>query len=332
MRLARLTTTVLALALLAAPLAADAQSGEEMPRIAVVFGAVPIIQLLGSESSDLTMRALLQGLRTLGYVEGQNIVIERRSAEGRFERLPEIFAELVQAKVDVIVTGILPVTRAAKERTRTIPIVMAAGSTDPVADGLVASLARPDGNLTGLASGIGAGIFGKVVGLLKEAVPKVSRLVVLSSEAPLVEELQIAAETSRVTLFPLAVNGQEQLAPAFATFTRQRADGLLLRITGFTYTHRSLIADLATRHRLPSISASPVWAEAGGLMGYGTSLPDLFRRAAVYVDKILKGAKPADLPIEQPTKLDLIINLKTAKALGLTIPPAVLARADEVIQ
>jgi putative ABC transport system substrate-binding protein len=292
--------------LLTAPLAVRAPSAEKMPRIAVVL-TTPVTTMLGAEPSHPLMRAFLQRLGTLGYVEGQNIMIERRSTEGRVERLPEIFAELIQANVDVIVTGSSTITRAAKEATHTIPIVMAASVLDPVAAGFAASFARPGGNITVLLDA-------------KDRHPAGETAV------------RAAAETLRLTLLPLVVDLPEQLASAFATFTQQQADGLYVPGTSLTWVHRKLIADLAIRYRLPSICGLTESAEAGGLIGYGTSVPDLYRRAAVYVDKILKGAKPADLPIERDAKFDLAINLKTAKALGLTIPPAVLARADEVIQ
>jgi putative ABC transport system substrate-binding protein len=322
-------------AFLAAPLAVEAQPAGKLPRIAVVFQTSPITTMLGAEPSHPHMRAFLQGLRTLGYVEGQNIVIERRSAEGRFERLPEIFAELVQAKVDVIVTATAPVTRAAKEATRTIPIVMATSSPDPVTAGFVASFARPGGNITG-NSDIEPQRRGKVLEVLKEAVPTVSRLAVLrdgKEPMPAYDEvIRTAANALRLTLLPLTVDDREQLGPAFATFTRQEANGLFVAATAFTFAHRKLIADLAIRHRLPSVSGLKEMTEAGSLIAYGASAPDSYRRAAVYVDKILKGAKPADLPVQRDAKFDLVINLKTAKAIGLTIPPSVLARADEVIQ
>jgi putative ABC transport system substrate-binding protein len=336
MRLARLTAlTAIGLAFLAAPIAAEAQSAEKIPRIAVVFSVVPLIQLLGSEPSEPHMRAFLQELRTLGYVEGQNIMIERRSAEGRFERFPEIFAELVQAKMDVIVTGTHPATQAAKEATRTIPIVMATSAVDAVTAGLVASFARPGGNITG-NSAVEPQLQGKRLALLKEAVPSVSRVAMLldaKEPRPTQEEVfRTVAAALRLTLLPVTVHEPEQFATAFATFTRQQANGLYVPVTAFTWTHRKLIADLAIRHRLPWMSDTTAMAEAGGLIGYSTDVLGLFRRAAVFVDKILKGAKPADLPVERDAKFDLVINLKTAKALGLTIPPAVLARADEVIQ
>jgi putative ABC transport system substrate-binding protein len=319
----------------AVPLGVGAQPATT-PRIAVVYSTSPVTTMLGSEPSHPHMRAFLQRLRELGYVEGQNVVIERRSAEGRYERFPEIFAELIQAKGwDVIVvSGSTAVARAAKEATRTIPIVLAY-SSDPVAAGLVASLARPGGNITG-NSGVGLERQGKVLEVLKDAVPTVSRVAVLrdgkSTNPAYYEAVRTAANALRLTPLPLAVDDPGQLAPAFETFTRQQANGLFIVTSGLLNAHRKLIADLAIRHRLPSISPLPEMAEGGALIGYGPSQPDLHRRAAVYVDKILKGAKPADLPIERDAKFDLVINLKTAKALGLTIPPSVLARADEVIQ
>ena len=345
MRLARLAApATLTLALLAAPLAVGAQSAEKLPRIAVVFTDSLVTTMLGSDPAHPNVRAFLQGLRALGYVEGQNVLIDRRSAEGRFDRYPQIFAECIQAKVDVIVAANVPVARAAQQTTKTIPIVLASGA-DPAAAGLVGSLARPGGNITGVTADVGGvPFFGKVLELLKEAVPKASRLAVIGdtpspgsapSESIMLggaQEFRSVADALRLTPFPLAVDSPEELAPAFATFTRQQADSLLVRATAFTYAHRKRIADLATQHRLPSICSMPEVAEAGGLMAYGPSVADLYRRAAGYVDKILKGAKPADLPIERPAKFDLVINLKTAKALGLTIPPSVLARADEVIQ
>ena len=308
----RVLAVTLTLGLLAVPLAIGAQSADKMPRIAVVFGGPTVTTLLGAEPSHPHMRAFLQGLRTLGYVEGQNIVIERRSAEGWLERLPAIIAELVQTKVDVIVTSGIEVTRAAKEATSTVPIVMATSAPDPVTAGLVASFARPGGNITG-NSVVGPQPWGKLIEVLKEAVPTVSRVaVLLDGKNPRPDAdtaIRTASEALRLTLLPVTVDRLEQLAPAFATFTQQQANGLFVSATAFTYTHRKLIADLATRHRLPLISALTELAEAGGLIGYGTSVPDLYRRAAVYVDKILKGAKPADLPIERDARFDLVINL-----------------------
>ena len=321
--------------MVAAPLVAGAQQPGKMPRIAVVYSSSPVTMLLGSEPSHPTMRAFLQKLRELGYVEGQNIVVDRRSAEGRYERFPEIFAELIEAKVDVIVVaGSNVVGQAAKEATRTIPIVLAT-NFDAVAAGLVTSLARPGGNITGNSGG-GLERQGKVLEVLKDAVPAVSRVAVLRDgkdpSPAYYEAVRTAATALHLTLLPLAVDDPAQLAPAFATFTRQQANGLFILGSAFLFAQRKLIVDLAIRHRLPSISSAVDWAAGGALIGYGPSQPDLHRRAAVYVDKILKGAKPADLPIEQDSKFELVINLKTAKALGLTIPPAMLARADEIIQ
>jgi putative ABC transport system substrate-binding protein len=335
MRFARLTAlATLTLALLAAPLAVGAQSTKRMPRVAVVFEITPVTTLLGAEPSEPLMRLFLEALRTLGYVEGQNIVIERRSADGRYERLPEIVTELIQTNVDVIVSTGTPVTRVAKEATRAIPIVMTA-ARDPVAAGFVASLARPGGNITG-SSGVGPELQGKVVEMLKEAVPRVTRLAALldaNRRDPAVETVvRAAADALRLTLLPAVVDRQDQLASAFATFTQQRANGLYVQPSALANEHRKPIADLAIQHRLPLISSNTEVARAGGLIGYGPRFPDYFRRAAVYVDKILKGANPGDLPVEQAAKFYLVINLKTAKALGLTIPPAVLSRADEIIQ
>jgi len=325
---------VLALAVGIASLAAAAQPAGRMPRIAIVSGGLPVAQMLGPDPVQPWVRAFIHGMRALGYVDGQNVVIECRSAEGKVDRLPEIFAELLQAKVDVIVVATAPVVQAARRATSTIPIVIATGA-DPVALGLAESLARPGGNVTGVSDIYGWQALAKLLEILKEAVPTVSRVAVLSNEAPLgaaSSVLGAAADALHLTLLPLVVDGHEQLAPAFATFTRQRADGLFVRATGFTFVHRRLIADLATRHRLPSISAFRETAEAGGLLAFGPDLPDQYRRAAGYVDKILKGANPADLPIEQATKFELIVNLKTAKALGLRIPPSVQSRADEIIK
>jgi ABC-type uncharacterized transport system substrate-binding protein len=322
-------------ALLAAPVAVGAQSAEKMPRIAIVRFSGPVITMLGAEPSDPLMRAFLQALRTLGYVEGQNIVIERRSVEGRVERLPQIFAELIQSNVDLIVSSASPVTRAAKEATRTIPIVMATSGLDPVAAGFVASFARPGGNVTG-NSVADPQRQGKLIEVFKEAVPRVSRMAALldakDRQSTAETAIRAAAEALRLTLLPLVVDLPEQLTSAFTTFTQQHANGLYVSPTSLVWTHRKLIADLAIWYRLPLMCGLTELAEAGGLIGYGTNIPDLYRRAAVYVDKILKGANPGDLPVERDARFHLVINLKTAKALGLTIPPSVLARADEVIQ
>jgi putative ABC transport system substrate-binding protein len=281
--------------------------------------------------------AFRQGLRELGYVEGKTIVIEWRSAEGQLERLPSLAAELVRLRVDVIVTaGPLP-TRPAKAATVTIPIVIT-NDNDPVANGFVASLARPGGNITGLST-LSPEIYGKQLELLKEIVPRLSRVAVLGDSAEpghaqALRETERAARTLRVQLQYLDVHGPSDIETAFRAARAGRADAVLTLTSAVLRSHRKQVVDLAATSQLPVMyfSTSPGFAAGGGLMSYGASLTDMDRRAATFVDKILKGAKPADLPVEQPTRFEFIINLKTAKALGLTIPPSVLARADEVIE
>ena len=322
------TITVLLIGILAVPLAAEAQQPAKVPRIGV-------LQTGSASVNRHFVDALRQGLREFGYVQGQNIVIEERWAEGRFDRLPALAGELVLLRVDLIVTAGTPAARAAKEATRTIPIVAVAVG-DPVGTGLVASLARPGANLTGFAD-ISVDLSAKRLEFLKNVVPTASRIAVLWNPAhptnPLqLRETELAAQTLGLTLQPLEVRGADDFEHAFAAMVKGRAAALVVLADPITILHRGRLADLAAKNRLPAIYAFRELAEAGGLMAYGTNLPDLFRRAATYVDKILKGAKPADLPIEQPTKFELVINMKTAKALGLKIPQSVLIRADEVIQ
>jgi putative ABC transport system substrate-binding protein len=281
------------------------------------------------------VEAFRQGLRDAGYSEGKNIVIEWRSAAGKSERQSELVGELVRLKVDVLVTSGPTMTRAAQEATRTIPIIMAQ-DTDPVGNGFVSSLARPGGNITGLST-LSPELSGKQLELLKEIIPRLSRLTVLanSSEpanAKTLREIQLAAAGFGVQFQSLDVLDSSDLQTAFRVTTQAPTDALLVLASAVLTDHRTEIANLAIRRRLPTMSFSGVWVESGGLMSYGPSLPDLARRAATYVEKILKGAKPADLPVEQPTKFELVINLKTAKQIGLTIPPNVLARADRVIK
>jgi putative ABC transport system substrate-binding protein len=288
-----------------------------------------------SSTNSARHEAFRQGLHDLGYVEGKNIVIEWRSAEGKLDRLPALAAELVRLKVEVIVTAGPTVTRAPKEATVTVAIVMAV-DTDPVGNGFVASLARPGGNITGL-SFLSPEISGKQLELLKEIVPKLSRMAVIgNSTEPAnpqsLKEIELAAGTFGVQLQYLDVLGPKHIETAFPAATKGRADAILVLPSPVFNTHRKQIADLAAKSRLPAIYYAPDWVEDGGLVSYGVSFTDLFRRAATYVDKILKGAKPADLPVEQPTKFELAINLKAAKQIGLTIPPNVLARADRVIR
>jgi putative ABC transport system substrate-binding protein len=318
-----------ATAILVVPLAAEAQRA----------GRVPRIGYLGTRSpSDFGLDAFRQGLRELGWVEGQNIVIEYRFAEGRLERLPDLAAELVRLKVDVIMTHSNPGATAAKNATNTIPIVMTVVG-DPVGLGLTASLARPGGNATGLSfSVVGLEIIGKQLELLKETVLKIRpRVAILSNAAspiqPLaIRDVNVAAQSLRVQLQFLEVRGPDEFDSAFAAMTKERVGALLVVADTMFMFHRTQLADLAARSRLPAAYGWREHVEAGGLMSYGPSLRDLFQRAAVFVDKILKGAKPADLPVEQPTKFELVINLKTAKALGLTISQSLLLRADQTIE
>ena len=279
--------------------------------------------------------AFRQRLRELGYMEGRDVTIESRWTDGKFDRLPGLGAELVGLKVDVIVAAGPPAIQAVKQATTTIPIVMAI-VVDAVATGLVTNLARPEGNITGLSI-MPRELVGRQLGLLKEVVPAVSRVAFLGNpaspgNAPWVREAQDAARALGVRLQPLEARDPGEIDSAFAEMTRERA-GAVIVSTGTTFfIHRTRIADLAAKGRLPLVAPVRQYVEAGGLMADGVIVPDLYRRAATYVDKILKGAKPGDLPVEQPTKYELVINAKTAKALGLTIPQSVLGRADEVIQ
>jgi len=325
----RLLALITALALLAAPLAAEGQQFAKIPRIGF---------LSPHSASDVgvsRLGAFRQGLRELGYVEGQTIAIESRWAEGKYDRLPGLATELVGLKVDVIVTYAPPAIQAAKQATATIPIVMA-GIVDPVATGFVASLARPGGNITGLSL-MAPDLVGKQLEMLKGIVPKVSRIALLGNptntgNAPQVRYAQDAARALKVQLQPLEASSSSEIDSAFAAMTRERAGAVIVLVDAMFSDQRNRIADLAVKRRLPSVYGLPEHAEAGGLMFYGGDDRDRFRRAAIYVDRILKGAKPADLPVEQPTRFELVINLRTAKALGLTIPPALLQRADQVIQ
>jgi putative ABC transport system substrate-binding protein len=274
-----------------------------------------------------------QGLRELGYVEGKNFVLEYRSADGRDERFPGLAAELVRLPVDLMVTRGTPAALAAKNATGTIPVVMT-GVSDPVGQGVVASLARPGGNVTGLNTLISE-LFGKRVGLLKELVPGATRVAVLfdmgnTSSPSAWKEVETAARSLGIQPQLFDVRKAEDLGPAFESAIRQRADALVVGQDTLTQANQRLIVELAAKHRLPAIYASMEFV--GGLVIYGVNYPDHYRRAATFADKIFKGAKPADLPIEQPTKFELVINTKTAKALGLTIPPLLLLRADQVIQ
>jgi putative ABC transport system substrate-binding protein len=282
------------------------------------------------------MIAFEQGLRSLGYRVGENVVIEYRFAHGEMERLPALAAELVRLGVDVIVTGGNPITVAAMNATTTIPIVMT-GGVDPVSAGLVASLARPGGNVTGFAVDAGGEILAKRFELLKETLPNLSRVGILFNpdiaaiRSRLTSMTEIAP-TLGLTTIPVEARGLDALEQAFAIMVRERAQAFVMLGDAVLFNHRSQIAEMALRNRLPAASFQRELAEAGFLLSYGSDIRDLYRRSAVFVDKIFKGAKPADLPVEQPTKYELVINLKTAKALGITVPPILLTRADEVIE
>ena len=278
--------------------------------------------------------AFREALRELGYVEGKNIVFEYRYADGKLDRLPDLAAELVRAKVDIILVAGTQTTTAAKRATRTIPIVVGAAS-DLVGTGLVASLARPGGNITG-STRISPELSGKRLELLKETVSKVSRVAVILSavttDQDAFNEMEAAARQLGVKLQAANVRDPNEFQSAYAAMVREHADGVIILRGSFTSFHRRQLVELAVKNRLPSMCEESVWTNLGCLMSYGPDLRHLWRRAAIYVDKILKGAKPADLPVEQPTKFELAINLKTAKQIGLTIPPNVLARADRVIR
>ena len=315
--------------LLAAPLAAHAQQAGKVWRVGVLSPG------LSPADSSARFEAFRLGLRELGYIEGQNVAIEWRFAEGREDRLPDLAAELIRLKVDVILTINTPATQAAKSATTTIPIVFTAVA-DVAAAKLVGSLARPGGNITGLTTLV-AETSGKRLALLKEALPRVSRAAVLwnsSSDGAgfAFRELVAASRPLGVQLQDAGVRDPEWIERALEAATKGRAGAVLVIDDVVITSHRGRILDLAGKRRLPVVSLYRDFVEAGGLLSYGTSATDMFRRAATYVDKILRGARPADLPVEQPTKFELVINLKTAKALGLTIPQSLLQRADELIR
>ena len=322
---------VLGLGLLAASLAAEAQQAAKVARIgwlALNLAAAPRVP-----------EAFRQGLRDLGYVEGRNVVIEYRDAKGTPERLPALAAELIALKVDVILAPNTPGALAAKQATKTIPIVFASAASDPVTSGLVTSLARPGGNVTGL-TGLGPELVGKCLGQLTQAVPGVTRVAVLwqpgalgeRAEKETLKGAEVAGQALGVRLQFVEARDPDDFDRAFSDMTRARAGALSVLGSAMFCNERTRLVDLATKHRLPTVFPWKDGVDAGGLMSYGPDGPDLFRRAATYVDKILKGAKPDDLPVEQPTKFELVINLKAANALRLTIPQSVLGRADHIIE
>jgi putative ABC transport system substrate-binding protein len=305
----------------------EAQQPKKVPLVGVFVVPPPT-------AVSARIDAFRQRLHELGYIEGKNIMIESRSAEGKLERLPALAAELLRLKVDVIVSGGPATTRPAKDATKTIPIVMAQDD-DPVGNGFVASLARPGGNITGLST-LAPEIAGKRLELLKEIIPRLSRVAVLGTStspgnAQALKETELAAGALKVQVQYQDVKGLGDIEPAFRAASQWRAEAVLV-LGPILNSNRTQVVDLAVKNRLPATYNVPDFVDAGGLMTYGVNFVDLYRRAAVYVDKILKGAKPADLPVEQPIKFELIINLKAAKQIGLTIPPNVLARADKVIR
>lgn len=323
----------LMLGLLATPLATAAQPAGKVSRIGSLSPG-------GPEQDSVLWASLRELLRERGWVEGQTLVVERRYADGNYQRLPELAAELVRLKLDLVVARGGPAAAAAKGATATIPIVMW-NATDPVGIGLVASLARPGGNVTGLSDDQGPEIVGKRLQLLKEVAPAISRVAVLDRVPPSAAVPRLTAYFNTFAASARALGlqsrwwylqGPEDIAPAFTALLREGFDALAVPYVVVTWTHRRQIFDLAVRHRLPAMYGHRTYARDGGLMAYGEDERELPRRLAVYVDKILRGAKPADLPVEQPTKFEFVINLKTAKALGVTIPPSVLARAEEVIE
>jgi putative ABC transport system substrate-binding protein len=321
-------TTVVVVLLLAVPLGAPAQQPGKLYRIGM-------LETIAASLNSVNLQAFHQELKVLGYVEGQNLAVDYRSADGRAERFPELAAELVRLRVDLIVTRGTPAAIAAKKATGTIPIVMAA-SGDPIGTGLVPSLARPGGNVTGLSS-LTPEMAGKRLELLRAAFPTFSRVALLWNPSnPAAtnawREAEAAARALGVMQSSLEVRKTADIGPAFEAARKEGANVLVVVQDALTQNHHRQIVDLAKRHRLPDVYASREFVEAGGLMSYGPSYPDLYRRAAIYIDKIFKGVRPGDLPVEQPTKFELAINLKTAKALGLTIPPSVLLRADSVIE
>ena len=313
---------------LATPFAGEAQQAMKVARVGLL---IPV----SSVDARANVDAFRQGLRELGYIESQNVAIEPRYSDGRDERLPDLAADLINLKVAVIVTWGTPAARAARGATKTIPIVTAAVN-DPLGTGLIVSLARPGGNLTGVTTG-GAALSGKTLELLRELAPGVKRVAVLWNPANPIQpvqfrETQVAAETMRIQVQSVGVSDPNELDAAFATITGERVEAMVVLQDPMLHANRKRIVDSAASLRLLAVYERKAWVDVGGLMSYGVNFPNNFRRAATYVDKILKGAKPGDLPVEQPTKFELVINLRTAKALGLTIPPSLLLRADQLIQ
>ena len=313
--------------LLASPVATHAQPLGKVPRVGYLF--------YGSPGPSREIDAFRQGLRELGYIEGQNIAVEYRFASGKIERYPELAAELVRLKVDVIVAPATPQALAAKQATRSIPIVFVLVA-DAVGAGLITNFARPSGNITGLTSS-SAELGGKRLELLKQMVPNASRVAILHNPADqsnvlILKQLQESVPTLGLTLQPVEVREPREFEGAFVAITRERAHAMFGAPGALTFEHRKVLVDLAFKHRIPAMWGHRSFVDVGGLMSYAVNLYDQNRQAAAFVDKILKGSKPGDLPVEQPTKFELVINLRHAKALGLTVPPSLLVRADQVIE
>jgi putative ABC transport system substrate-binding protein len=324
----------LTVGLLAASLDVQAQKPEKIHRVGLVFVASPLSEMAGPEPIHPSVKAFLHEMRRLGYVEGRNLVFERRSAEGKLERVGDIFAELLRLNLDVIVTPGNDLTREAKRMTGVVPIVMASGRS-PVEAGLVASLARPGANVTGLSIDGGAETEAKRLQLLKQTLPRIARVAFVGTKAdweePLGKATQAAARALRVVLAHAEVT-LGQYDDAFAVLTRERPDALFVANSPSNYAHRHRIADFAVKSRLPAIYPFREFVEVGGLMSYGANVPDLYRRAAGYVDRILKGTRPGDLPVAQPIRFELVINLNAAKTLGVTIPQSLLQQQAELIE
>ena len=320
-------------AVMVAPAVSQAQQAAKVYRVAVVAAGTPLSDMRGADPVHPYVRSFIHELRALGYIESQNLILERRSAEGRFERFPDIFQELVRLNTDVIVTTTNGMAREAQKVTKSIPIVMAA-SLNPVEEGIVKSLARPGENTTGLTLDAGSGIVSKHLELLKELLPGVSRVALLQDRGdahqPSVDEAQEAARKQGVAL--LIAEHSSEYGDAFDLIRRERPGALIVGYSARNLANRKLIVDFAGKLRLPLVAPYRDFAEVGGLSAYGATLSPIFRRAARYVDRILKGANPAEMPVELPQNFELIVNLKAARALGLTIPQSLLVRADEVIQ
>ncbi len=326
---------LLTLSLTLVPLVARTQQAERIYRVGFMFSTSPVSEMMGPDPTHPHARAFVHGLRDRGYIEGRNLIIERRTGEGKVERYREVVAELVRLHVDIIAVSSTQVAIAAKQATSTIPIVCVCGNA--VETGLVASLAHPGANVTGVSNVPAATLASKRLALFKEAIPKLSRVAVIyqptiADQRDQLNEFARAARALSVTLVPVQADRPDDFPSAYAAIARERFDGFMSADSSINYALRRPLVDFAAQNRLPAFYAQREFVDVGGLIAYGANLPDLYRVLARYVDKILKGAQPADLPIEQATTFELVINLKTAKSLGITIPQTLLLRADQVIE